>query len=47
MSNKLLPYHTIICLLDSDTDDISIPVQLIIDQNVLSLGIAYLISIYD
>ena len=33
----------IICLLDSDIDDISIPVQFIIDQNLLSLGIACLI----
>ena len=39
-------FFYIICLLDSDIDDISIPVQLIIDQNVLSLGIAYLILFY-
>ena len=36
-------FFYIFCLLDSDIDDISNPVQLIIDQNLLSLGIACLI----
>ena len=36
-------FFYIICLLDSPIDDISIPVQFIIDQNLLSLGIACLI----
>ena len=33
-------FFSIICLLDSDIDDISVPVQFIIDQNLLSLEIA-------